>query len=204
MTKLIIGLVALLLACGCGAKIDSRSGALGGDHGKDGVGDDAGKDASSSAEGGLATEVGAGDTSGGPTATDAAIGPCNPAGRGALIGGGFVSMNWQADECQPDASCIQVVHADGCHLNVQTGGAVFKHDMTAADCALLGDWMNSVELISAVKRGYTCKYERGNLDILQVNDVGASTSYKVPPNCTDEAWVDHRACMQYVIDTYGH
>ena len=200
MRSLILITALALLTCGCGAKVDNGTGALGGDHGTD----DAGRDASTTADGSLATESGAGDSAGSSTASDAALGPCNPAGRGALIGGGFVSMNWTADECQPDGTCIQTLRADGCSVQVQVAGALYKHEMTTADCALLGDWMNSMELISAVKRGYTCKYERGNLDIIEVNDVGASTSYKVPPNCTDEAWVDHRACMQYLIDTYGH
>ena len=196
-------LFVLLLAAGCGGKTATADGSGNGGLGA-GAGGDAGADASP-VDGALAPGDVALDTSGGAIPTDTAVGPvgpCNPPTRG-LVFARYLSMKWDADECQPDGSCIQVVHADGCHLLVQRDGAVFEHDMTAADCELLGSWMGSSELITAVKSDYKCAYTRGNLDVLEVNDDSASTSYKVPPNCVDSSWVDHRACMQYLVDAYG-
>lgn len=193
--KAFLAVVAIVASVnlGCGGKIEQAA-----------AGDDAGKAAHDPAAVDDAALVVLDATS--PQADTQAVGgdggPCSPIGMGASYGS-FVSMNWITSTCASQGSCIEVVNAVGCSLKVQLHSAVVSTAMSADDCARLGAWMTSDELIGAVKRGTTCPDHGGNPDVLDLQTSTASTSYKAPSDCTDQAWVDHRACMNYLIGKYG-
>lgn len=198
--SLVVLAVIASLALGCGAKIES---AAPGDGGK-GAGDEASHvtDDAASGDPGLAS----GDGSvGNPDATTTGGdgGPCAPVGMGPNVGGSFLSMSWQSAACAWNEPCVSHVDVTGCALRVQKNGALIAYTLGADDCARLASWMTSTELISAVKRQYDCAYSGGNLDLLDVHDSNAQTHYKMPSGCSDQAWVDHRACMAYLADKYA-
>lgn len=101
-----------------------------------------------------------------------------------------------------DERAVEVPKGCGCSLTLQHQGSVVNATMSADDCARLGAWITSSELIGAVKRDVTCPYGGGNLDVLDLQTSTASTSYKAPHDCTDKPWADHGACIDYLVGKY--
>jgi hypothetical protein len=197
---LVVVAIVASINLGCGAKIEQASP---GDGGK-GAGDDAAHVADDASSGDPWLATGDGSVSNADaTTTGGDGGPCAPVGMGPNVGGSFLSMSWQSAACAWNEPCVSHVDVTGCALRVQKNGALTAYTITADDCARLAAWMTSAELISAVKRQYVCTYSGGNLDLIDVKDSNAETYYKMPADCADQAWVDHRACMAYLADKYA-